>query len=209
LRHGGEVSSAAFRADGRLLVTGSRDWKVRIWDVGDAGIVGKPRILRHPAPVTSLALCEDGRALAVGCRSGQVFAWDLTSPSVVAVLPQLGLIFRVSIGEDGRTVLASGTETSARLWRLPRRKPAGISVLEKDILYGMALSPDGTTLATAGEEGTASEGVTLDRRPTPRPQEGDAEAIASRIQAMTGIRYQPAGGFQVLDIAERQQVADQ
>jgi WD40 repeat protein/serine/threonine protein kinase len=165
LRHGAEVSSALFRPDGRLLVTGSRDWRVRLWDVGEGGAVGEPRELRYTGPVTSLALSGDGRTLVVACRSGQAVVQDLESQAVVAVLPHLGNLMRVAIEADGRTVLGSGNEAAARLWRVPPLPAPGIPIAEKDILYRMALSPDGTMLVTAGEEGIARLWASATGRP--------------------------------------------
>jgi len=156
LGHGAsEVTAAVFRADGRMLVTGSLDWSVRVWDVADGGISGEPRVLRHQARISSLALADDGRTVVVGCRSGHAFVWDLASRTSLHVLANLGEVYRVAISRDGRTVVTSGQETAARLWRLPPKTPPGIKVPEKDILYMIALSPDRTMLATAGDEGIA------------------------------------------------------
>jgi WD40 repeat protein/serine/threonine protein kinase len=156
LPHGtAQVTAAVFRADGRMLVTGSHDPFVRVWDVGDRGIDGEPRLLRHHAPISSLALADDGRLLVVGCLSSQAFVWDLASRTSHHVLPSLGQVYRVAISRDGRTVLTSGQETAARLWTLPSRPSPGIKLPEKDIVYAMAFSPDRTMLATAGDEGIA------------------------------------------------------
>jgi WD40 repeat protein len=156
LRHGtAQVTAAVFRADGRMLVTGSRDPHIRVWNVGDRGIDGEPRLLRHQAPITSLALADDGRTLVAGCLSGQAFVWDMASRTSRHVLPSLGEVYRVAISRDGRTVVTSGQETAARLWRLPPDPSPGIKVPEKDIVYTMALSADRTMLVTAGDEGIA------------------------------------------------------
>jgi hypothetical protein len=104
---------------------------------------------------------------------------------------------------DGRDVLIGSEAGKSRFWDLASGKPLG-APLQTDA-YILAARFDPSTR----EVTTASEGVTLDRRPAPRAQEGDAEAIACRIQSITGMRIQAGGGIQVLDITEWRRVADQ
>jgi WD40 repeat protein/serine/threonine protein kinase len=180
LRHDAEVTSGQFRSDGRMLVTASRDRSVRVWEVGEEGIRGEPRVLHLAAPMTSLALADDGRTLVSGCRSSQAFVWDLARPSQSAVhtLPHLGEVFRVVISGDGRTVVTSGQETSARLWKMPPTVSNGVSVPGKDMVFAMALSLDRTVLATGDEQGVRLWDTASGRKLGALPHDGTIRGLA-------------------------------
>jgi WD40 repeat protein/tRNA A-37 threonylcarbamoyl transferase component Bud32 len=155
LRHDAKVNAAVFRSDGRLLITASRDWNVRLWEVGETGIVGEPRRLRQPSPVNALALSGDDKWLVVGCNNGQALVSELASQKVAHFLPHLGDVDHVAISRDGRSVVSSGQETWARLWRMPPPPAREIKLPKDDLVCAMAFNSDRTELATADYEGVA------------------------------------------------------
>ena len=72
--HDGPLTSAAVTADGLLLVTGSEDGTVRLWDTR-----GWSMLAAHDwtiGPVTALAFAPDGRTCAAG-GGDTVVIWDL------------------------------------------------------------------------------------------------------------------------------------
>jgi hypothetical protein len=84
----------------------------------------------------------------------------------------------------------------SRFWDLAAGKPLGAPLEADAWILAARFDPSLRELVTA------SEGVTLQRRPVPQPRIGQVEAIAAEIQAMTGMRRQPGGGLEVLDITE-------
>lgn len=70
-------SAVAFRADGKVLITGSRELKdVRVWDVETRGERRPP--IAQPHPVQSLAVSPDGRHVLVGMEGEKLaLLWDL------------------------------------------------------------------------------------------------------------------------------------
>ncbi len=67
LSHHGAVVAVGWRRDGSVMVTGSRDKTVGIWDA-KTGLPLGPR-LRHPDPLTAIAYSPTDDVLATACKS--------------------------------------------------------------------------------------------------------------------------------------------
>src|SRR5262249_2333949 len=66
LRHDCYVGAVTFSPDGSLLLTGSDDWKARVWDVKTGKLLGT---VEHSGPVTAVAFSPDGKTVLTG-------SWD-------------------------------------------------------------------------------------------------------------------------------------
>ena len=75
--HSKEVMSVAFREDGKLLASGSRDGEVKLWEFPS----GKEmRALKaHTDAVTKVVFHPDGKQLATGSYDGTVKLWNLNA----------------------------------------------------------------------------------------------------------------------------------
>jgi WD40 repeat protein len=150
--------------------------------------------LRHQGQVWVTAFRPAGRVLLTGGDGKTIHLWDTATgrpfgPSMDHASP-----FRLAaFAPNGRDVFIGNEPGKSRFWDLGSAKPLGAR-LEADA-WILAAGFDPVT----GEVITASEGVTLERWPMPRPLKGDSGTIASQIQAMTGLRLQPGGSIEVLD----------
>jgi WD40 repeat protein len=150
----GVVQRMVFSPDGRTLVSGGNDGRIRFWDARTGTSLGEP--VEGYGGVDALALSPDGRTLASGGNDGDIRLWRMRDHGLQGTLtgepgPGTGLAF----GRDGRTVFSAGADGTIRLWDLRGRTtfPKLLRGHEGEV-DGVAISPDGRTLASAGEDGT-------------------------------------------------------
>ncbi|RZB16344.1 hypothetical protein StrepF001_27010 [Streptomyces sp. F001] len=170
--HADDVEGFAFSRDGRRLATAGEDGVVAVWDlsdrrapkqqdrlVGHATAQGK---INNGVNIRALGFGTDGRTLvSVNTYedSSEVIHWNLGSTQqvrVVGKVPGGGSSARVALTPDGRTLAISGG-TGTSLWDVSKpTRPKVKSVLldTKSLVDAIALSADGTLLASAHINGT-------------------------------------------------------
>jgi hypothetical protein len=148
--HTGRVTALAFGPRGRVLVSGSSDGTVRVWD---PALVGKPRTLSADMPVTGLALPPNGVQLVVvgdqRDRKGLQF-WDRTTWRRVDAWECAGTPHGAAFTLNGSLLaVADGPTLAVYDQRTPPSRSA-VDAQARAIL-GLALSPGGIA-ATIGED---------------------------------------------------------
>ncbi|BCL27209.1 XRE family transcriptional regulator [Streptomyces aurantiacus] len=171
----GAVTTVAFSADGRVLVTGGADRTVRLQGVSDPHRPTEPVTLgRLGDTVRTVAVGPDGRLLAAGGEDGTVSVWDIGDvrrPRLAARLPDdAGPVVGVEFDADGRT-LTTAARDGIRVWQLsdPRR-PRDLVALDADVdITAAAFRPTDRTVATGHVDGTVRlwQPTTSDGRPRP------------------------------------------
>jgi WD40 repeat protein len=168
LQHGKPVLSVAFSPDGRTLVTGSGDRTLRVWSIGRGGLLHE---LRHPpsARVCSAVFSPDNRSVFTGCRvyNNRALRWDvstgrLTGPAFGQAGPGHGdsWVNTLGVSNDGSILYsADGTQKVVHFWDVRTTSHLGATPphnpqLKANGIFRMALSRDGTKLATSDRGGS-------------------------------------------------------
>jgi WD40 repeat protein/serine/threonine protein kinase len=162
LDHGSRVLCVAFSRRGKCLVSGSRDGVIKVWDTH----TGQPvQTFRAPGnQIFSVAFSPDGQRLAAACSDGSVKIWDLQAdknprnwrahPSSVSC---------VVFSPDGRRLASAcasygwegePADGEVKVWDLATGKEIFTLGGHTQGVNGVAFSPDGQRLATAGEDQT-------------------------------------------------------
>ncbi|MGH2949214.1 MAG: hypothetical protein ACRDPC_23670, partial [Solirubrobacteraceae bacterium] len=192
----GDVAGAV-SPDGRRFALGSRSGRVRLLDLGSGRI--RPLTGRHDGWVLGMSFTPDGRTLVTSGADGGVLAWDVERGSIAQRLSgHSGEVGGLDVSGDGRTLLTAATDTRAILWdlagdrRLDRRFDVGRRFALPDTPRGIAVSPDGRTLALTHSDGMVDliDTRTLRRRASVRAIDGSAASVAfstdGRLLAVTG-----------------------
>jgi WD40 repeat protein len=165
---GGAVRCLAFDPDGRRLAVGTSLGGVLLFDAGSGTFLHSLKDegpQAHRTQVVALAFRTDGRGLATASRM-DVKAWDADTGQKVAALPNTDPWGRgwpdvsLAYSPDGRALAIGLGSTYApkrgevRLWR-PGEEAGSQPLFVDDahFVLGLAFSPEGQTLATAGRDG--------------------------------------------------------
>lgn len=152
LRHNDRVSALAFSRDGKMLLSGSEDQTVRLWESDTGFALGMPFSL--PCPVYRVAFSADGKTILAQGPDKIVRLWN--APGSDAIRPPLqqdvGGIPAVAYSRDGKKVLASLGIASGgfRLWDADTGELLGLSKDRKESLRSVAFHPDGQIFLTGG-----------------------------------------------------------
>jgi len=202
--------AAAFSPDGRVLAVAGAGDQVQLWNVARPS---RPVQLGHPltgpaGTVYALAFSPAGTTLAAGSADGTVRLWTMGAGGAAPGPTDRPVALPVTAGDYVQTVafnpagteLAAGTSggTVAR-WALPDAKGAGakgrptaLPTLNgpADVVFSVAFSPDGRTLAAGSKDKTVwLWDVTNPVRPRPT---GQFKGATSWINA---VAFSPDGSL--------------
>lgn len=182
--------AVALSPDGRILATGGPgdDPAVRLHDAATQRPIGPPLLAPGAeGTVNKIAFTPDGRTLLTSATDG-LRVWDVAGRRVLAHDPAFGGVAELS--PDGRFA-AVQHEQAIALWDVASRREIGPRIRvpgHTDVITGMAISPDGRTLASAGLDSR----VRLFDVATRRPIEGSPPAAAGGL--VNGLAFSPDGG---------------
>ena len=139
-----------FSPDGKLLVTGSYDGLVRVWDSDTSEEMYSP--LDHAGGGHQLVFDPSGMLLITGAADGKIRFWDVaTGAQRYRGLSHAAPIVGVAISDDGQSLVTGAGNGDIRIWRMP---PIGQYDQTLSRYYGAAhdveFSADGRILATSG-----------------------------------------------------------
>ncbi|MEU8899889.1 hypothetical protein [Nocardia sp. NPDC048505] len=163
--HTGLVQAPSFDASGKLMVTGSWDGRVLLWDTAAA----TPRLLSALTPpsgalrVENVALAPDGRTVAVtSSGTGDALLFDTSTPTAPARLATLAIpgaryAHELAFSPDSRLLATAFGDSSVQLWDLAdRERPVarpGPLTGPGGWMNAVAFAPDGARLYAVSGEG--------------------------------------------------------
>jgi WD40 repeat protein len=151
--HRSAVTSLAFTADARLLVSGAHDGTVRVWSVRQALEACAPLEL-HSA-VVDMSLAPDRPIVAAVLRDGRLVLWDFGPRRQVIHLraPDGSPLHAVAVSSDGRLVAAGGGRRNIYVWHTDRGTVAGEIKGTTGRIESLAFTPDASGLVCGTHKG--------------------------------------------------------
>jgi WD40 repeat protein len=166
----GPILGLAFDPSDLTLLAAGKDGLVHFWDFAAGRELGPP--LAHPHPsgewwVSLVAFSPDGRTIATAGDHGARL-WDASKrgPDGAPLPHPTGMLWGMAFCPGGRRLATCCDDGSARVWDLATRRVVlgpfrhtqatpGDGASTARGYYTLAISPDGQTLVTAGDDGRA------------------------------------------------------
>ncbi|HEY6315262.1 MAG TPA: AAA family ATPase [Streptosporangiaceae bacterium] len=181
---GDAVGALTFGTGGTTLATAESDDTTELWNVTTQTQTGAALTAQGSAGVSSLAFSPSADALATGNSNGTIELWSpavLHQPAAPLAIGAIGTPAASGhapavLSASGRILAVSDGRGTVRVWDVTANQPVGVPLAGYRTVTGLALSPDGGTLAVAGR------GVQLWRTAT-------GQRIGAALPASGGAMY--------------------
>jgi hypothetical protein len=113
--HTEDVTSVSFSGDGKLIVSGSDDRTVRVWNAVSGELL---HILEgHTEEVRSVSFSGDGKLIVSGSYDRMVRVWNTASGELLHTLKgHTDRVTSVSFSPDGNRIVSGSFDGSVRVW---------------------------------------------------------------------------------------------
>ncbi|MEV0030809.1 TIR domain-containing protein [Nocardia sp. NPDC050793] len=141
--HGDVLGGAAYRADGRQLVSITKS-HLRMWDAN----TGVPASAPIPFPPETKVALTDGDRTAVSFTESSGQLWNLPSMQPIGVpLDEAEGVMSAKLSDNGKVLAAGGRDWVVRLWDATTGLRIGKPMEGAGWVSAIAFSPDGRRLA--------------------------------------------------------------
>ena len=201
--HGGPVTAVAMAPDGRLALTASFDYTLKLWDLARQTVLQTLR--GHNGAATTVVFLPDSRHALSGGDDGTVRLWDAAyGQELHRFDAHQGKVSDVAVAPDGGLAASAGWDGRVRLWDLEARTPLRSLDERAGMVNAVAFTADGRHVVAVGAQGHAHlHAVDPDAEVAELPGQG----LGINALALTGDGRALAGGvdgrLHVWSLAER------
>ena len=148
-----EIKSAAFLDDGKHIVSGGAEGKIRRWRTEDGKGVENPIDVK--SEVNTIAVSRDRKWIVSGTDSGELAVWDAKSHErVTGWKTHSGAVCAVDVSLDETAIVTGSSDKTACVWSLSTGQRLLGPLKHKDAVVAAKYSPDGRFIATATWHGS-------------------------------------------------------
>jgi WD40 repeat protein len=157
---GNPVAALAFNATGTTLATAGNGGSTELWDVATQRQTGAPLAAQSSGGVSAVAFSPGPGGLATGNGDGTVQLWNAAgfhqaSAPLATSTPESATAAAghapAVLSANGEIVAVSGAHGAVRLWNAVTGRPIGGPIAGGRAVTGLAVSPDGKTVAVVAD----------------------------------------------------------
>ncbi|MGI8500490.1 MAG: protein kinase domain-containing protein [Hassallia sp.] len=151
--HSSDVNSVSFTPDGQMLVTGSDDRTIKLWNLTTKQEI---RTFKgHSSYIYAIAISPDGQTIASSSVDKTIKLWNLnTGKEIRTLIGHSDSVASVAFSPDGKLLASSSLDKTIKLWNLQTNKEIRTFTGHSGGVASIAFSPDGLTLASGSYDKT-------------------------------------------------------
>lgn len=152
--HKKKITYAAFRSDGKRIVTSSQDKTAGLWNAETGKLIAV--LDGHQREVMHVAFSPDGKHIVTASRDKTARLWDGNTGEPLFVLR--GHDFYLTYADfspDSQRVITTSRDATARLWNVNTGQPVAILKGHEKTIYHASFRSDGQQALTVSWGGTA------------------------------------------------------
>jgi len=143
-----DIYSVAALADGKHVVSGDREGKIRYWCIEDGKEVGTP--MDVGSPVFNIAVSRDGKFIVGGTWDGRVTVWNAdTHSKVTEFKAHRDCVRAVDVSPDATKIATGSHDYTACVWSLSTGKQLLGPLKHNNWVMATRFSSFGRLIATA------------------------------------------------------------
>jgi WD40 repeat protein len=151
--HTKTVNSVAFHPNGNLLVSGSADLSVRLWDVESGKLVHT--FAGNSAAINAVAFHPGGKLVAAGSDDFHVWIWDVEErKSIRRLLGHMQRVTSLAFNPDGSLLATGSADNTAKVWETATGRELQVLRGHNGPVKAVAFGFAGQRLATASSDNT-------------------------------------------------------
>jgi WD domain, G-beta repeat len=153
--HSSFVNSLAISPDGKILVSGSWDKTIKVWELETGELIGT--LTGHSDRVNSVAISWNGKMLASGSSDETIKFWNLLNGELLCTFPGHSMeVNSVAISPNGQIIAScGGSDNTIKLWNLRTGQLLRTLRGHSDNVNAVVFSPDGQLLASGSSDATS------------------------------------------------------
>jgi WD40 repeat protein len=175
------VAVAKFGEGRTVVVSGSEDNILRLWDAASGKAIGPP-LEGHTASVSCVAFSPDACRIVSGSEDNTLRLWDAASGKAIG--PPLeghtAPVSCVAFSPDACRIVSGSEDNTLRLWDAASGKPIGTPIKgHTGSVNSVAFSPDGRRFVSGSEDKTLRLWNAASGKPSGPPLQGHRDSVNS------------------------------
>lgn len=197
--HTSGITSVCFSTDGKRILTGSRDFTAKTWDLNAHEL----HTYKLDNEVQAVAFSPGGDSVLTGSTDGKVKLWKITGELLRTISGHTHYITSVAFSPDGKNMLTASTDATAKLWNASGKLLQTFK--HAKAINSAVFSKNGKSVLTGSEDKTAilwnldgTKKVTFSKHQsavTKARISDDGKAILTSSEDRTAILWNDQGKF--------------
>ena len=154
LSHFSSINAIDFSSNGKLLLSGSSDNNIKLWDVESATLL--KTFSEHVTATEDVVFTPDGKS-AISAENNYIVYWRNAVDGPIgrlALYGHTGLVFSVDMSNDMNTIISSSQDKTIKVWDAHTGDLLKTINDHNSIVYCVEFSPNGEQFASCSADST-------------------------------------------------------